>query len=442
MADEYYITFANSPALPAAGSKITLVEAELHCVDTATAVPFSLDVVGEGTYRVTGALSGFSTAISDETGPVAISSSPADNATGVSLAVKPTVTFDEAVSFGDTGTITIYDVTNTSVEEAFDVATDVGSGAGKISVSGSTLLIEPTSNLSASTQFAIQWTAGALTDAVGNDIAALADTTTLSFTTGVSSALWTPGDIDGSGTNMAGLRAWYDASDAGTLTLAGDIVTQMNDKSGNGFHATAVGTGPITGEQISPSALNMLYFGTSAQMAVPALGISGIEARGVVMAVGERRSTADRAFWGFGAASGGTAKARWSLVTSATELRLEYNSGTTDVNAIGGTTPGVWGATHDGHTNARGRFIANGVETSYNDTGDVLATTDVAGVLGGRATGSSGNVLGDFGEAVITDADIPLATMEKLVGYLAHKWGYNTLLLDSHPYKNSAPGVN
>lgn len=442
MANQYYITFSDSPALPAAGSKITMVEAELHCVDSATAEPFALDVGGEGSYRISPGISEFKVAVSDEGGPEIVSSSPNDNSTGVSLSVKPTVTFDEDVVFGDTGTITLYNVTGAAVEETFDVATDVGSGAGKISVSGATLLIEPTASLDSSTEYAIQWTAGALEDVVGNPVAALSDTTTISFTTSSVAALWAPDDVDGAGTPMTGLRAWYDASDASTITVGGGTVTQLNDKSGNGFHATAAsGAGPTTGVQVSPSALNMLYFSATSPMAVPALGISGGEARGVVMAVGERRSTADRAFYGFGDIVGGASRARWSWVTSATEMRLEYNSGNTDVNAEGGTTPGVYGITHDGNTTARGRFVSNGVETSYNDTNDTLATTDVAGVLGGRATGSSGALLGDFGEAIIADADIPLATMQKATGYLAHKWGYADLLPLDHPYKSSPPGV-
>lgn len=39
-------------------------------------------------------------------------------------------------------------------------------------------------------------------------------------------------------TDIAGLKAWWDASDTSTISLSGSAVTQWNDKSGNGFHVT------------------------------------------------------------------------------------------------------------------------------------------------------------------------------------------------------------
>jgi len=39
-------------------------------------------------------------------------------------------------------------------------------------------------------------------------------------------------------TDIAGLKAWYDASDTSTISLSGSAVTQWNDKSGNNFHVT------------------------------------------------------------------------------------------------------------------------------------------------------------------------------------------------------------
>lgn len=38
------------------------------------------------------------------------------------------------------------------------------------------------------------------------------------------------------------LAAWYDPSDSSSLTQSGGLVSQMNDKSGNGYHLTATGT--------------------------------------------------------------------------------------------------------------------------------------------------------------------------------------------------------
>lgn len=45
-------------------------------------------------------------------------------------------------------------------------------------------------------------------------------------------ALWTPADIT--------TLAWYDASNASSITLSGSYVTQWNDLSGNGYNATLI----------------------------------------------------------------------------------------------------------------------------------------------------------------------------------------------------------
>ena len=38
--------------------------------------------------------------------------------------------------------------------------------------------------------------------------------------------------------SIAGLKAWYDASDTATISLSGSAVTQWNDKSANAFNLT------------------------------------------------------------------------------------------------------------------------------------------------------------------------------------------------------------
>lgn len=110
----------------------------------------------------------------DTTDPVFDSSSPADNATGVAITVNPTVTFVEAntLSFGTTKTFTLYDLTNSAVVEVFSTDTDVGSGPGKMSLSGNTVTLEPTSDLDTSTEYEVRWVLGAVKDDSDNDVAA------------------------------------------------------------------------------------------------------------------------------------------------------------------------------------------------------------------------------------------------------------------------------
>jgi len=57
---------------------------------------------------------------------------------------------------------------------------------------------------------------------------------------------------------VAGYKAWYDASDTGTITVSGSAVTQWNDKSANGYNLTqstaanrpASGTRTLNGKNV------------------------------------------------------------------------------------------------------------------------------------------------------------------------------------------------
>ena len=122
----------------------------------------------------------------DETGPVIIS--PADNATGISLTAPIVLTFDEDLAFGTSGTITLRrNNAGTWVDDdTFDVATDQGAGPGQVSIGGTgnkVLTIRPTADLGNVTEYALRFAAGAIKDGRGNPMAAIADDTTLSFTT-------------------------------------------------------------------------------------------------------------------------------------------------------------------------------------------------------------------------------------------------------------------
>lgn len=139
----------------------TYVVGDIGCIDSTSAfVPFT----------------------AASTPPLIASSVPADDATGVAITVDPTVTFTSNMAFG-TGNITLYDVTNTTNIEVFDVAVDTGGGAGTVSISGNTLTIEPTADLSTSVEYAIKIDATALDDTSGISFAGITDNTTLSFST-------------------------------------------------------------------------------------------------------------------------------------------------------------------------------------------------------------------------------------------------------------------
>lgn len=92
---------------------------------------------------------------SDLNAPTVSVFSPADNAPGASVSGSPTVTFNEAVMLGATGTINLKKGSDNSLVESWDVATESGSTAGKVEASGSQLIMHLTANMAVSTDYYI-----------------------------------------------------------------------------------------------------------------------------------------------------------------------------------------------------------------------------------------------------------------------------------------------
>ncbi len=127
----------------------------------------------------------------DVTAPTVSTFAPTDGATAVAASANIVLTFSEAIARG-TGTISLRSgsATGTTVE-SFDAAT-----SNRLTLSGSTLTIDPTSNLSANTQYFVVFTSGNIKDAAGNAYAGIStydfrtavDTVAPTFTSAATSA--------------------------------------------------------------------------------------------------------------------------------------------------------------------------------------------------------------------------------------------------------------
>ena len=103
------------------------------------------------------------TFILDTTAPTVSYFSPADGATGVAIGSNLTLSFREAIAIG-TGTITLRSGSATgSIIESFDAAT-----SSQLSISGSTLTVDPTNNLAANTRYFLALPSGSVKDIAGN----------------------------------------------------------------------------------------------------------------------------------------------------------------------------------------------------------------------------------------------------------------------------------
>jgi serralysin len=118
------------------------------------------------TLAATTAVTNISTA--DKTAPTVSTVTPTDGATGITVGSNIVLTFSEAIARG-TGTITLRSGSATgTIIESFDAAT-----SNRLNLSGSTLTIDPTSNLLANTQYFVVFTSGNIKDTAGNAYAGI-----------------------------------------------------------------------------------------------------------------------------------------------------------------------------------------------------------------------------------------------------------------------------
>jgi len=107
---------------------------------------------------------------------------PADNATDIVIGADLSITFDENVLLSS-GNITVKNLTDVT-----ETVIDVTNHSSQLSISGSTLTINPSSDLLAGKSYAVQIDSTALTDTAGNDFAGIADDVIWNFDTAAGSS--------------------------------------------------------------------------------------------------------------------------------------------------------------------------------------------------------------------------------------------------------------
>lgn len=115
----------------------------------------------------------------DVTAPTLLSTTPSDDATGVAITSNLTATFSETVQFHTAVSISIKLTSGGTTVESFD-ETDIGSA---ISISGSTLTINPTDSMANDTSHYVTIGATSIKDTAGNFFAGIGATSTWNFTT-------------------------------------------------------------------------------------------------------------------------------------------------------------------------------------------------------------------------------------------------------------------
>jgi methionine-rich copper-binding protein CopC len=109
--------------------------------------------------------------------PTISSISPTDGELEVPIGNNLTITFSESVKKGSTGNITIKKLSDNSIVQTIAI-TDAA-----VTISGATVTINPSSDLSTDTSYYINIDSGAIKDLFNNSYTGISNTTTWNFTT-------------------------------------------------------------------------------------------------------------------------------------------------------------------------------------------------------------------------------------------------------------------
>lgn len=232
---------------------------------------------------------------------------------------------------------------------------------------------------------------------------------------------WTPAEL---GDDLA---LWLDADDASTITLNGSKVSQWDDKSGEGRHATQ-----------------------STESQQPVLTTSGLNGKNVVTFTGGNRGFSLNSGVGVPRDLVSVSSGYGYLYSSATDRLLWRSAPDQD---LFWNSPGVNGFTSPNRASDTAVFIENYGATSNTYRVFIDGTSTASGSvdpwnndnlftrIGLQFNGSTGvpSWTGFMAEIVWTNALLSADDRQKLEGYLAWKWGLEANLPTGHPYKSARP---
>jgi poly(3-hydroxybutyrate) depolymerase len=112
--------------------------------------------------------------VADVTAPLLSSTSPVDNASGIALNPTITATFNENIALG-AGSISLVRTVSNTIIQTF--------GLANMSISGGTLTLTLSSNLTNLTDYHLVFANNAITDIAGNNFAGISNASTWNFTT-------------------------------------------------------------------------------------------------------------------------------------------------------------------------------------------------------------------------------------------------------------------
>lgn len=257
---------------------------------------------------------------------------------------------------------------------------------------------------------------------------------------------WTPAEIT--------TQLWFDAADAATIIIDSGV-GQWGDKSGNGRNVVQV------------TAANQPSHGVQTLNGLPVVHYDGINdtLRGTTNLTGLAQNVAAVSHYcvrRFGSLGGGGSPVVMSIcdgdAPGATAARLAHycseaddrerpGGQRTDAQSFEAEDSGVisgntWGlfSLHASYGTANMSAYRNGTQvltTAFQNAGNTDNTAPTAIGIGCWVNGSF-QLDGDIAEIIVTHT-IDLTQRQLIEGYLAWKWGLESLLPIGHPYKAAPP---
>ena len=239
---------------------------------------------------------------------------------------------------------------------------------------------------------------------------------------------WTP-------LQLSFIDAWYDVSDYTTITETSGNVTALADKTSNNYDLSYVGTSPV-------------YSSTGWDGSLPAIEFSGsvfsalrsstrLTESDITIALVYDTDTTDstRRPFGIMSFSDGSNKDTFALAPDNT-LRFDGAFANGSITAATGKFLRVANVNSstmydfiNGSQNISGSVTSGLATDGYISVGEVIASFDLA----------SYTFNGRIAEAVVCIGTLSQSDREKLEGYFSHRWGIESSLPSSHPYKSSPP---
>ena len=265
--------------------------------------------------------------------------------------------------------------------------------------------------------------------------------------------------------SMITTALWLDAADATTITEIGGAVSQWDDKSGNGRHASqstpasrpTYTTAGQNGQNVltfdgSDDGLTLaanLSLGTQHSIFVAAKNSATITASSSaqILLTGDGytypSTTTSELVFGVGSLTGNLTNERiYSLVLAYDPLGANvFGYGKTDSDIAGGFIASSsfisTGNVFSGRLNGATDFATTSTAGGYSTTNTRFPTNLRS--IGYRYVSNDRFWSGQIWEVIVAPSYLPIATVDKIEGYLAHKWGLTADLPADHPYKLVGP---